>query len=85
MWYLYDESALLLILHEEGIRLKLVGNEVCYTNALMLLGRNMLCCKFHCQKGFNPIIFSYAIAVGIGHTTLVLPAASSQGTGVPRF
>ena len=45
------------ILYEKGIELKLPGNEIYYTNALILLVKNMLCCKHHCQKGFNLIIF----------------------------
>ena len=26
------------------------GNEVCYTNSLISLAKNMLCSKIHCQK-----------------------------------
>ena len=31
----------------------LYGNEVCYTNSLILLVKNLLCSRLHRQKGFN--------------------------------
>ena len=37
----------------------LSGNEVYYTNHLILLVKNMLCSEHHCQKGFNLILFSF--------------------------
>ena len=39
----------------------LSGIEVYYANSLMLLVKNMLCNKRHCQKGFSAILFSYKI------------------------
>ena len=39
----------------------LSGDEVDFTNTLILLVRNMLCSKLHCQKGFYSILFSYQI------------------------
>ena len=41
----------LKVLHEKGIELKPSGNEGYYTNSLILLVKNMLCGKLHCQKG----------------------------------
>ena len=38
---------------------RLSGNEGYNANSLILLVKNMLCSKPHCQKGFNVIIFSY--------------------------
>ena len=32
-------------------------------NSLTLLGKNMLCVEFHCQRGFNLIFSSYEIVV----------------------
>ena len=40
---------------------KTSGNEVYYTNALILLINMMLCSKFHCQKFFKLKLFSYKI------------------------
>ena len=40
----------------------LSGNEVYYTNSSILLVKNMLCSKLHCQKGFDLILFLYKIA-----------------------
>jgi hypothetical protein len=39
----------------------LSGNEVCQTNSLILLVKNMLCSKLHSLKGFDTIMFSYKI------------------------
>ena len=39
----------------------LSGNEFEYTNDSILLVKNMLCSKLHCQEGFNPIISSFNI------------------------
>ena len=39
----------------------LSSDGVYYTNPLILLIKNMLCSKNHCQKGFNPIPFSYKV------------------------
>ena len=50
------------ILYKKVIKLKLSGNEVYFTNSLILLGKNMLGSKLHCQKGFNLIPFLYKIA-----------------------
>ena len=33
----------------------LSGDEIDYTNSLILPGTNMLCSKLHCQEGFNPL------------------------------
>ena len=41
---------------------KLSGNEGYDANSLILLVKNMLCSKLHCQKDFNLIPFSYKIA-----------------------
>jgi len=38
------------ILCEKGFKLKLSGNEVFYTNSLILLVDNMLCGKVHFEK-----------------------------------
>ena len=38
-----------------------------YTNPLILLVKNMLCGKLHCQKGFNLNPFSYKIGKYVGH------------------
>ena len=38
------------------------GNEVSYTNSLILLIKMMLCSKLHCQKFFRLQSFSYKIA-----------------------
>ena len=38
------------ILYEKGIKLKLSGNQVCYTNCLISLFKIMLCGKRHYQK-----------------------------------
>jgi len=43
------------------LNLNLSGNEVYYTNSLILLVKNMLCSKLHYQKGFNLNPFSYKI------------------------
>ena len=37
----------------------LSGNQVYYTNSLLLLVKNMLCSKLYRQKGFNLNPFSY--------------------------
>ena len=39
------------------MKLKLSGNEVYYTNYLILLVESMLCSKLHCQQGFNLFCF----------------------------
>ena len=39
----------------------LSGNEVCYTNSLILLVKNMLCSKLHRHTDFYLIIFSFRI------------------------
>ena len=41
---------------------KLSGIEVYNTNSSILLVKNMLCSKLHCENGFNLIIFSYKTA-----------------------
>jgi hypothetical protein len=43
-------AVLVVILCEKAFKLKLSGNEVDYTNSLILLVKNMLCSKLHCQK-----------------------------------
>ena len=37
-------------------------DEVCYTNSLILLVKNMLCGKLHYQQGFKLILVSYKSA-----------------------
>jgi len=49
------------ILYEKKIQSKLSGNKFFYTNSLISLAKNMLCSKFHCQKAFYLIPFSYKI------------------------
>ena len=49
------------ILYGKTIELNLSGNEVDYSNYLILLVKNMLCSKHHCQKGVDFIVFSYKI------------------------
>ena len=39
----------------------LSSDEVCYTNYLFLLVKNMLCSKIHCQKDFDMIVFLHKI------------------------
>ena len=39
----------------------LSGNEISYANSLILLVKNVLCSKVHCQQRFNFILFSYNI------------------------
>ena len=45
------------ILYEKEIKSKLSGNEGYYTNSSILLVKNMLCSKLHCQKGFNSMLY----------------------------
>ena len=45
------------------LRQILSGYEVYYTNSLMLLVKNMLRSKFHCQKDFNSFFVSYEIVL----------------------
>ena len=52
----------LLILYKKGIKFKLAGNQVYYTNPLILLVKNLLCRKIHCQKVLIFIPFSYEIS-----------------------
>ena len=54
------------ISHEKGIKSKLSGDEVYYTNSFMLLVTNMLCSNFHCRRCLSLIHFSYQIAGGGG-------------------
>jgi len=46
-------KGVLPILYEKGIESKLSGNEVDYTNDLLLLIKIMLCSKFYFQKVLN--------------------------------
>ena len=46
---------------KRDLNLNLSANEVYYTNSLILLVKNMLCSKLHCQKGFDLNPFSYKI------------------------
>ena len=39
-----------IILYEKRIELKLSSSEVYHMNSLILLTKNMLCNKLHCQK-----------------------------------
>ena len=48
-----------LIACEKGIELRLSGNEVYYSNLLILRGKNILFGKLHCQIFLNLIPFSY--------------------------
>ena len=57
------------IVYEKIITLNLSGNEVYYTDSLMLSVKNIVCSKLHCQKGINPILCSYATnRVPVPHT-----------------
>jgi hypothetical protein len=47
---------------ENRIELNLSGGEVCYTNSLILLVKNILCSNLHCQKDFGLLLFSYKTA-----------------------
>ena len=49
------------ILRGKSFHSKLSGNEGYCTNASLVLIKIMMCSKFHCQKGFNSIAFSYDI------------------------
>jgi len=49
------------VLHEKIIKLNFRGNEVYHTNSLVLLVKDILCSKLHCQKGFYLILFSYKV------------------------
>ena len=49
------------ILYEKKIRLYISGDEIYFTNSLILLVKNMLYSKLHCQRGFNLILFSCKI------------------------
>ena len=64
------------------------GNEVCYTNSLILLVKNMLCSKLHRQKGFNGIPFSYKIqGLGVGGSVFGIEGCGfsvSSVVGEPR-
>ena len=46
---------------KRDINKNLPGNEVYYTNALILLIKIMMCSKLHCQKGFRLKPFFYKI------------------------
>ena len=46
------------LLCENKNKTKLHGNEVDYTNSLLLPVKNMLCSKLHFQKGLKIILFS---------------------------
>ena len=67
-----------MILYEERIRLVFCGNDVYCTNSLILLVKNMMCSKLHCQKGSSLIPFSYKIleervAGTISHSEIYAP------------
>ena len=49
---------------ERELNRNLSDNEVYYTNSSILLVKNMLCSKLHCQKGFYLILFAYEIIPG---------------------
>ena len=53
------------ILYEKAFTLRLSGNEVSNTNLSILLVKNMLCSKHHCQRGFNLILFSYKMCTQV--------------------
>ena len=44
------------------------GNQVYFTNALLLLIKIMLCSKRHCQKGFTSILFPHKIGYIKSHS-----------------
>ena len=46
---------------EKSFNLKLSSTEVYYTIFLILLVKNMLCSKLHCQNVFELKLFSYKI------------------------
>ena len=45
--------------YEKPIKINLSGNEICYTNSLVLLVKNMLCNKLQCHESLDSIFFSY--------------------------
>ena len=49
------------ILHKKIIKFNFFNNKVQYTYYSILLVKNMLCRKLHCQKGSNSIPFSHKI------------------------
>jgi len=49
-------ESILTILYEEGIKLRISGNDLYYTNSLILLVKNMLCDKLHRKEvSFNSL------------------------------
>ena len=42
----------------------LSGSEVYFTHSVILLVKNLLCSKLHCQKDFNSILSLYKILRG---------------------
>ena len=61
----------------------LPGNEVYYTNSLVLLVKNMLCSKLHYQKYFELIVFLYKIGRDLKAT--VAPCAEGCYHAHPRL
>ena len=59
---------------------KLFGNEVCCTNASLLLVKNILCSKLQCQKGVSLILVSYTIEEG-RRSVLMLRWGGGGGRG----
>jgi hypothetical protein len=55
---------------ERELNGKFSGNEVYYTNALILLIKIILYSKLHDQRGFNLILFSYDPWQALTATTL---------------
>ena len=64
-----------------------LGDEVDYTNSLILLVKNMLCSKLHDQKGLNSISFSYqfeaAMAQGLGFRDWGVGFQAAFGAALP--
>ena len=56
-WSFYD------LICKNKLNWNLAGNEVRHTNRSILLVKNLLCSKLHCQKEINLILFSDKLKV----------------------
>ena len=72
------------IFHEMIIKFKTTGNEAYYTNSSILLVKNMLRSKRHCQKGLNLIPFPDKIAAGHQSSSAGLAAEAPPPWRQPR-
>ena len=59
------------------------GDEVCCTNSVTLLVKNILCCKFHCQRDSDLILFSYEIHPA-GYKGIIGSWAANNLLGHPK-